>query len=241
MRSCLVVTYNPGNPPLHSWINSLLNTLHEDPEMKNLCPRVPIVTRQPPSVASCAIKSKHGVAPSGPGPGQLPPGCHRLHARDKCVCCARMEDVTTRVRSTMTEREYMIRRNYDCQSSWVIYVVTCLACQVQYTGQTRQTMVARHYGHRSEIRNGLDGLGRHFKEKLGVGMDLSKKEDLARCMEHFHLQVIASVRPPMIPEQEQVCLSRMDRLEADMQHRLRCMSESGGMNIRDENTRRRKK
>ena len=42
------------------------------------------------------------------------------------------------------------------------------------------------------------------------------------------------------PEQEQDCLTRLDRLEADMQHRLRCMSESGGMNIRDENTRRRK-
>ena len=96
-------------------------------------------------------------------------------------------------------------------------------------------------GHRSEIRNGLDGLGRHFNEKHGVGLDLSKKEDLARCMEHFHLQVIASVRPPATPEQEQDCLFRLDRLEADMQHRLRCMSESGGMNIRDENTRRRKK
>ena len=73
-----------------------------------------------------------------------------------------------------------------------------------------------------------------------MGLDLSKKEDLARCMEHFHLQVIASVRPPATPEQEQDCLSRLDRLEADMQHRLRCMSESGGMNIRDENTRRRR-
>jgi hypothetical protein len=108
----------------------------------------------------------------------------------------------TRVRSTRTERECMIRRNYDFQSSWVIYVVTCLACQDQYTGQTRQTMVARHYGHISEIRNGLDELGRHFKEKYGVGLDLSKKEDLARCMEHFHLQLIASVRPPATPEQD---------------------------------------
>ena len=69
-------------------------------------------------------------------------------------------------------------------------------------------------------------------------MDLSKKEDLARCLQHFNLQVIASVSPPATPEQEQDCLNRLDRLKADMQHRLSCMSESGGMNIRDENSRR---
>ena len=78
----------------------------------------------------------------------------------------------TRARSNRAGREYMIRRNCDCQSSCVIYVVTCLACQVQYTGLTRQTMVTRHYVHRIEERNGLDGLGKHFKEKHGEGLDL---------------------------------------------------------------------
>ena len=63
-----------------------------------------------------------------------------------------MEDVTTRVKSTRTGREYRINRNYNCQSSWIIYVVTCQACQVQYTGQTKRTMAARHYVHRNEIR-----------------------------------------------------------------------------------------
>ena len=138
MRSCCVITYNPANPPLHKWMNGLLNILHEDPEMKQLCPRIPIVTRQPPSVATFAIKSKHWQAPSRPGPGQPQPGCHRKHAQSKCVCFARMEDVTDMVRSCKTGREYTIRRHYNCQSSWVIYVVTCLACKVKYTGQTKQ-------------------------------------------------------------------------------------------------------
>ena len=72
------------------------------------------------------------------------------------------------------------------------------------------------------------------------GLDLSKKEDLAICTASFHLQVIASVRPPTTPEEEAACLTRLDRLEADMQHRLRCMQENGGMNMRDENVRRRR-
>ena len=143
------------------------------------------------------------------------------------------------MRSTRTGREYSIRRHYDCQSSWLIYVVTCVDCQVQYIGQTIRTMVARHYGQMSEVKGGSDGLGRHFLEVHGGGLDLSKKEDLAKCLQSFSLQVIASVRPPATQEEEPACRQRLDRLEADMQHRLRCMQENGGLNIRDENTRKR--
>ena len=89
-------------------------------------------------------------------------------------------------------------------------------CKVQYTGQTKQTMVARHYGHRTEVKGGLDGLGRHFNDHHGAGLDLNKKEDLARCLESFSLQVIGSVRPPSTPEEEPACLLRLDRLEADI-------------------------
>ena len=55
-----------------------------------------------------------------------------------------MEEVTNMVKSTRTGMKYTIRRHYNCQSSWVIYLVICLACQVQYTGQTKQKMVERH-------------------------------------------------------------------------------------------------
>jgi hypothetical protein len=40
--------------------------------------------------------------------------------------------------------------------------------------------------------------------------------------------------------QKPACRLRLDMLEADMQHRLRCMKENGGLCIRDENNRRRK-
>ena len=151
-----------------------------------------------------------------------------------------MEQSTTVVTSTKTGRQYSIRRHYNCHSTWVIYVVTCTDCQIQYTGQTTQTMVGRTYGHRQEVKGGLDGLGRHFLDVHGAGLDLSKKEDLATCLQTFHLQIIASVRPPATPEEMPACHQRLDMLEADMQHRLRCMSENGGMCIRDENKRKRR-
>ena len=60
-------------------------------------------------------------------------------------------------------------------------------------------------------------------------------------MAGFSLVVVASVKPPSIPEEIPACQARLDRLEGDLQHRLRCMSENGGMNIRDETIRRRRR
>ena len=57
-------------------------------------------------------------------------------------------------------------------------------------------------------------------------------------MTHFSLVVVASVRPPATLEEQPACQARLDRLEADLQHRLRCLTEHGGINIRDENLRR---
>ena len=62
--------------------------------------------------------------------------------------------------------------HYTCQNqTHLVYLVKCRLCNVNYVGQTTQTMRKRHLGHRGEIRAGADGLGRHFKEH-GVGLDL---------------------------------------------------------------------
>ena len=89
-----------------------------------------------------------------------------------------MEEKVESFTSSNTKREYKIRRNYTCTSRWVIYLVTCSACNIQYVGQTRQEMRQRHYGHRSDIKNGIAGLGSHFKEVHGNGLDLKVKQNL---------------------------------------------------------------
>ena len=75
-----------------------------------------------------------------------------------------MEESKEKFTSTRTGREYKIRRIYTCTSRWVIYLVTCTDCNIQYVGQTTQEMRQRHYGHRSDIKSGTAGLGSHFNE-----------------------------------------------------------------------------
>ena len=70
-----------------------------------------------------------------------------------------------------------------------------------------------------------------FKEIHGAGLELTNKEELKTCMEGFSLVIVASVKPPQTPEEVPSCQARQDTLEGDMQHRLRCMSENGGMGL----------
>ena len=96
-------------------------------------------------------------------------------------------------------------------------------------------MRERHWGHRSEIRSGADGLGKHF---LCHGVNLNLKNEKIfeeSVMRHFDLTVIASVQPGQPWTQV-----NLDRLEGKFQKNLMSMDYSGGMNIRDETKRKRK-
>ena len=96
-------------------------------------------------------------------------------------------------------------------------------------------MRARHLGHRSEIRSGADGIGRHFLDNHGQGLNL-KNEDIfeENVMKHFQLTIIASAEPG-----QPWTNKKLDELEGKFQKNLMAMDYNGGINIRDEVKRRR--
>ena len=105
---------------------------------------------------------------------------------------------------------------------------------MDYIGQSTRSMRARHLGQRGEIRSGADGLGRHFLENHGQGVNL-KNENVfeENIMKHFTLAIIASEEPDK-PWTEK----RFDQLEGDFQKIFMTIGYSGCLNIRDENIRR---
>ena len=145
-----------------------------------------------------------------------------------------MEDGKVEFKSSKTKRNYKITRHYTCESSHLVYLAHCSLCQMDYIGQTTQTMRKRHLGHRAEIRSGADGLGKHF---LSHGLNLNLKNDMIfeeQVMKHFQLTIIASVEPSKPWTQQ-----NLDRLEAKFQKNLMTMDYNGGINIRDETKRNR--
>ena len=231
----LVITFSPANPSFKKWIAEDLPILHEEPKMKKLLPKIDVVTRQAPSIAKKTIRSRHWKTKPENGPPSLPPGNFRLHSRN-CVTCKRMEDGRVRYKSAKTGREYKITRHYTCESTHIVYLAKCLLCNVDYIGQSTRSMRARHLGHRSEIRSGADGLGRHFLEQHGQGLNLKNSDIFEESvMRYFSLTIVASVEPGKPWTQD-----KLDQLEGRLQKNLMTMDYNGGLNIRDEVKRRRK-
>ena len=51
---------------------------------------------------------------------------------------------------------YPIRGNFDGQSYDIIYIMTCEICDIQYVGESSNTLNTRCRGHESAIRNEND-------------------------------------------------------------------------------------
>ena len=231
----LVITYSSANPNFKKWIFEEMSTLHEEPKLRTLLPKIDVVTRQAPNIEKKVIRSRHWKNKAENGPPPPPPGNFKLHQKN-CVTCRRLEDGKVKYKSAKTGREYKITRHYTCESTHIVYLANCSLCGVDYIGQSIRSMRARHLGHRSEIRSGADGLGRHFLDKHGQGIDLKIENSFEeQIMKYFILTIIASVEPGKPWTQ-----TRLDELEGKMQKQLMTMDYNGGMNLRDETKRRRK-
>ena len=223
----LVTTYNEDNPPFKRWIEEELPGLHQCPEMATLTPYI-------------SARHWRGGGGQGDPDGYGPvvhrsPGNFRFHNKN-CVTCKRMTDGQSSYTSSKTSRQYTITRHYTCQSRWLVYLVTCTLCpdRKQYIGQTIRSLAERHRNHRTEIRTAADGLGEHFHGHL-VDMGFDPRADvknIEKVVPFLDLAIIASVNPNTPGAQE-----RLNKLEADFQHRLMTMNVHGGMNLRDESRR----
>ena len=55
-----------------------------------------------------------------------------------------------------------MQQRITCDSSFVIYLGSCLKCGGQYVGKSTQQFKRRHSGHKQEIKNMIGGLGHHY-------------------------------------------------------------------------------
>ena len=83
-----------------------------------------------------------------------PPLCSPVSTCDSrnCLCCKTLM-VNSIYKSFTTGCTFAFKntKSFNCKSSFVIYLISCLKCGVQYVGQTRQPLHKRLNGHRSSI------------------------------------------------------------------------------------------
>ena len=80
-----------------------------------------------------------------------------------CITCPKMDH--SNVVTSNTDISYKIPGKFNCQSKNVIYVLTCGIHNVQYVGETQQTLNARFRLHESMINTKKENpVADHFNE-----------------------------------------------------------------------------
>ena len=100
---------------------------------------------------------------------------------------------------------------FTCKSRYIVSLITCSKCLVQYKGMTINTMMERQGGHRKNIEEESTPLGRHF----------------GRCgIQNLSLQIIAGCK-----DGEAIALAIA---EGNWISRLGTLDSQGGLNSKDE-------
>jgi len=64
----------------------------------------------------------------------VPNGCNAIHTRNCQACDLLVEG--TQIISLKGSKKFKIRDRYTCESTWVVYAITCTDCKTQYVGTT---------------------------------------------------------------------------------------------------------
>jgi Reverse transcriptase (RNA-dependent DNA polymerase)/GIY-YIG catalytic domain len=70
----------------------------------------------------------------------------------RCLCCYVITEDHCSFTSTSTKISYDIKGLYDCNTTNIIYLITCTKCKLQYVGQTARKLKDRLNNHRSDIK-----------------------------------------------------------------------------------------
>ena len=182
--------------------------------MKKIYQKPPSITfRQARNLKQVLVRNRLRELPY-PDSSDVPgPGCKRHDHGNRgraCMLCPRLHE-SKEFKSNFTGLTYRIRHHLTCKSSYVVYLVTCLACLAQYVGKTTELMHKRHAGHRREIEEESTPLGRHF----------------ARCgYTNMSIQIIDCVKTG---EHEAIYV-----VEGIWQNRLATFTQYGNINVRNE-------
>ena len=76
--------------------------------------------------------------------------CTPCLGNNRTLCCKQVADITT-FRSNQTNRIFQIYHNLNCKSKYVIYLLECTKCKIQYVGKTETEFNIRLNNHTKDL------------------------------------------------------------------------------------------
>ncbi|XP_049952269.1 uncharacterized protein LOC126465520 [Schistocerca serialis cubense] len=145
----LVTQYHPGLEQLNYILCQGFDYLSSCPEMRNvvstILPTHPtVVFRRPPNLHNTLVHSY-----TTPAPNPLPHGSYPCN-RPRCNTCP-ISPTTTTCSSPVTNITYPIKGRATCETSHVIYKLSCNHCAAFCVGMTTNKLSVRINSHRQTV------------------------------------------------------------------------------------------
>ena len=154
----LVITFHPKLPSVSGIVNKHWKTLTKDPALKDIFPQPPMVAfKQPPNLKRMLCHAKIPVKVTS----------HRnLRGMNKCIesscsICPFVKN-SKEIHSTTNNENFPINGSFDCQTTCVVYLITCQKCKKQYVGQTGRQLKNRIQNHIYYTKQNKETTGSHF-------------------------------------------------------------------------------
>ena len=148
----LVLDYNPILPDIQKVIQKHAHLLRSSPELLEIFPSKSIFPafRRTKNLKDILAPSRFSV---DRGINQLEKetgGCFKCSSR--CDLCKNFLIQDSKFKSFSTGRTYKINQNLSCSSKNVVYLASCMKCNLQYVGSTSTEFKVRFRNHKSSMR-----------------------------------------------------------------------------------------
>ena len=143
----LVLDYNPRLPDVSRVIKKHLHLLESNPKIAEIFPAKSIMPayRRTKNLKDLLAPSKCKDTPIS----SKEKGCFKCSKR--CDLCKNFLVESSNFTSLATGRSYNIQQNLGCSSSNVIYLASCIKCNLQYVGSTSNPFKVRFRNHKSDM------------------------------------------------------------------------------------------
>ena len=142
----LIINYNPRKPYLQQILKKFEGLLLMTRKLVITPEQIKITYSRSPNLKDKLVKSNIDFQPK--------PNLCQPCWQPRCLTCTHMN--TSQVISSKEKHSYPIRGNFNCKSNEIIYVMTSNICNIQYVGETSNSMNCRCRGHESTIRTNKD-------------------------------------------------------------------------------------
>ncbi len=139
-------THNPNNPGIQKDINSSLSILGTSSKINTIMNKTKVIRsrRQPPSLKHQLTNAKFSSNVDGPS-------FVKKCGDKRCKCCSHIRE-SNNIKFEIGVL-FHVKSDMNCNSSNLIYVITCTGCNGQYIGETGDILRNRVRVHRQHVND----------------------------------------------------------------------------------------